>query len=112
MGLWIARAGLKAALPASWKPCQTFGDEGQLFYFNFETGESVWDHPCDEYHRQLYRKHWSKKYGVPFNEDEPIDPNDPTGANAAAAAAAAAAENSATLDASQLSISSATDDKR
>ena len=25
-----------------------------MYYFNFSTGESVWDHPCDEYYRKLY----------------------------------------------------------
>merc|ERR1711879_806803 len=66
--LWIARAGLKASLPAPWRPCQT-GDNGDIFYFNFETGESVWDHPCDEFHRALYKKEYAKKYGTPPDED-------------------------------------------
>jgi hypothetical protein len=22
-------------------------EEGQLYYFNFDTGDSVWEHPCD-----------------------------------------------------------------
>eukprot|EP00913_Durusdinium_trenchii_P016878 g15868.t1 len=47
---WIARAGLKAPLPAPWKPCES--EDGEIFYFNFETGESVWDHPCDEHYRK------------------------------------------------------------
>lgn len=51
---WIARDGLKAPLPAAWKPCQS-GD-GNVFYFNFETGESVWEHPCDEHYRRVYRR--------------------------------------------------------
>ncbi|CAE7657662.1 Cep164 [Symbiodinium sp. CCMP2592] len=53
--MWIARAGLKVPLPPPWKPCTT-GEENEVFYFNFDTGESVWDHPCDEYHRMLYKK--------------------------------------------------------
>eukprot|EP00929_Paragymnodinium_shiwhaense_P084904 TRINITY_DN4542_c0_g1_i1.p1 TRINITY_DN4542_c0_g1~~TRINITY_DN4542_c0_g1_i1.p1 ORF type:complete len:158 (-),score=32.07 TRINITY_DN4542_c0_g1_i1:109-582(-) len=48
--LWLAREGLKAPLPPGWKPCQD--PEGNIFYFNFETGESSWDHPADT----LYRK--------------------------------------------------------
>lgn len=48
--LYLAREGLKARLPKEWKPCQTKDD--QIFYFNFETGESVWEHPCDT----LYKK--------------------------------------------------------
>ena len=49
---WIAREGLKAPLPENWKPCKT-GDE-EIYYFNFASGESVWDHPCDEYYRKVY----------------------------------------------------------
>ncbi|KAJ3325030.1 hypothetical protein HDV06_005619 [Boothiomyces sp. JEL0866] len=52
--LWIARESLKAKLPPDWKPCQT--DDGNIYYFNFKTGESSWDHPCDEYYKQLYNK--------------------------------------------------------
>ncbi|CAJ1401844.1 unnamed protein product [Effrenium voratum] len=58
--MWIARAGLKVPLPPPWKPCTT-GEESEVFYFNFETGESVWDHPCDEFHRLLYKKERAKK---------------------------------------------------
>merc|ERR1712226_801641 len=47
--LWIAKEGLKAALPKEWKPCQDLN--GDLYYFNFTTGESSWDHPCDEFYR-------------------------------------------------------------
>ena len=49
---WIAREGLKAPLPEHWKPCKT--NEGEIYYFNFATGDSVWDHPCDAYHKKLY----------------------------------------------------------
>eukprot|EP00897_Mesotaenium_endlicherianum_P006287 jgi/Mesen1/5687/ME000288S04902 len=47
--LWIAREGLKAPLPDNWKPCRT--DEDEIYYFNFSTGQSVWDHPCDDYYK-------------------------------------------------------------
>ena len=50
--LYIAKEGLKAPLPDPWKPCRTSG--GEIYYFNFETGESIWEHPCDEYYRKLY----------------------------------------------------------
>lgn len=59
--LWIARDSLKAPLPANWKPCQTDGEE--IYYFNFSTGESLWDHPCDQHYRDLYareREEWSR----------------------------------------------------
>jgi hypothetical protein len=25
--------------------------KGEIYYFNFSTGESIWDHPCDEHFR-------------------------------------------------------------
>ena len=53
--LWIAREGLKAPLPEHWKPCKTPGT-GDIYYFNFQTGDSVWEHPCDEYYKSLYAK--------------------------------------------------------
>lgn len=51
--LWIAREGLKAPLPEHWKPCKTPGT-GDIYYFNFQTGDSVWEHPCDEHYKTLY----------------------------------------------------------
>lgn len=44
---WIAREGLKAPLPENWKPCKTTDTE-EIYYFNFSSGESTWEHPCDE----------------------------------------------------------------
>ena len=29
---------------------------GEIYYFNFATGDSVWDHPCDEHFRELVVK--------------------------------------------------------
>jgi hypothetical protein len=49
---YIAKEGLKAPLPSAWKPCKTV--DGEIYYFNFESGESIWEHPCDEYYRRLY----------------------------------------------------------
>ncbi|TPX32244.1 hypothetical protein SeMB42_g07641 [Synchytrium endobioticum] len=56
---WIARESLKAPLPENWKPCST--DDGTIYYFNFVTGESLWDHPCDEHYRKLYETEKAKK---------------------------------------------------
>jgi hypothetical protein len=50
--LWIARDGLKAPLPPEWRPCES--SDGDIFYFNFSTRESVWDHPMDDHYRKLY----------------------------------------------------------
>ena len=57
--VWIAKEGLKAPLPKPWKPCQT--KEGDIYYFNFETGESTWDHPCDEHYKKLFEREKLKK---------------------------------------------------
>ncbi|XP_041920505.1 centrosomal protein of 164 kDa-like isoform X2 [Alosa sapidissima] len=49
--LWLAREGIVAPLPPEWKPCQDV--TGDVYYFNFSSGQSAWDHPCDEQYRQL-----------------------------------------------------------
>lgn len=67
--LWLAKEGLKAPLPAKWKPCQTTDDD-EIFYFNFETGESVWDHPCDEHYRRLISIERKKINGEILSEDD------------------------------------------
>merc|ERR1711971_358003 len=53
--LWIAWEGVAAPVPPPWKTCHNLDseDEDEIFYFNFETAESVWDHPCDDGYRQL-----------------------------------------------------------
>jgi len=56
---WIARQGLKAPLPEHWKPCKT--PQGDIYYFNFNNGDSVWDHPCDEHYRKLYQEEKAKR---------------------------------------------------
>ncbi|KNC55512.1 uncharacterized protein AMSG_01776 [Thecamonas trahens ATCC 50062] len=57
--MWIAQEGLKAPLPAEWKPCST--QTGEIYYFNFSSGESIWDHPCDQYYKELFAKEKAKK---------------------------------------------------
>lgn len=47
----LAYKGLISPLPPDWKPCQDLN--GDIYYFNFSTGSSMWDHPCDVYYRQL-----------------------------------------------------------
>ena len=74
--LWIAREGLKvhnvrisfrearrtkiinkkqAPLPVNWKPCRCKNSD-DIYYFNFRTGESKWEHPCDAKYREMYEK--------------------------------------------------------
>lgn len=57
--LYIAKEGLKAPLPEPWKPCQT--KTGDIYFFNFESGESVWEHPCDTYYKDLFIEAKNKK---------------------------------------------------
>eukprot|EP00746_Dinoflagellata_sp_MGD_P164367 gnl/MRDRNA2_/MRDRNA2_92958_c0_seq1.p1 gnl/MRDRNA2_/MRDRNA2_92958_c0~~gnl/MRDRNA2_/MRDRNA2_92958_c0_seq1.p1 ORF type:complete len:560 (+),score=118.68 gnl/MRDRNA2_/MRDRNA2_92958_c0_seq1:151-1680(+) len=54
--LWIAKEGLKAPLPAPWKACLADVGTGEnlMYYFNVETGKSLWDHPCTEHHKKIY----------------------------------------------------------
>ena len=47
-----------APLPAEWKPCAA--PSGEIYYFNFENGESVWDHPGDEHYRAAIAAERSK----------------------------------------------------
>jgi len=59
--MWIPKEGLKSPLPKDWKPCKT-ADE-QIYYFNFTTGESSWEHPCDAMYTNLYKTEKGKKNG-------------------------------------------------
>ena len=43
----------QAPLPEDWKPYKT-EDTEEIYYFNFKTGNSTWDHPCDDYYRKQY----------------------------------------------------------
>ncbi|XP_051788122.1 centrosomal protein of 164 kDa isoform X2 [Erpetoichthys calabaricus] len=56
--MWLARDGIMARLPKEWKPCQDVS--GEIYYFNFSTGQSTWDHPCDEQYRNLVIKERAK----------------------------------------------------
>ncbi|NXH87504.1 CE164 protein, partial [Edolisoma coerulescens] len=50
--LWLARECLVTPLPPAWKACQDITG-GEVYFFNFESGCSMWEHPCDEHYRQL-----------------------------------------------------------
>lgn len=52
--LWIAREGLKAPLPKDWKPIKT--RDGDVYYYNFATKQSLWEHPCDEHYKKVYQQ--------------------------------------------------------
>jgi len=53
--LWLAREGLKEPLPAGWKPCKTL-DTDSIYFFNFDTGQSSWEHPCDQRYIELFQR--------------------------------------------------------
>jgi hypothetical protein len=74
--MWIAEQGIDSKLPPGWKPCQSPGADPQVYYFNFETGESVWDHPADEYFKKLYKKEKkrAKRAARQRQEDAPPTP--------------------------------------
>ncbi|XP_073095825.1 centrosomal protein of 164 kDa isoform X2 [Manis javanica] len=56
--MWLAREGIVAPLPVEWKPCQDI--TGDIYYFNFANGQSMWDHPCDEHYRSLVTQERAK----------------------------------------------------
>ena len=47
----LAREGLRAKIPPGWRVCET--DAGEIFYFNYDNGNSSWDHSADEQYRPL-----------------------------------------------------------
>lgn len=55
---YIAKEGLKAPLPPPWKPKQN--KNGEIYYYNSETRQSTWEHPCDQYYKNLYLKEKAK----------------------------------------------------
>jgi centrosomal protein CEP164 len=46
-----------------------------IYYFNFGTGESVWEHPCDEYYRNLFLEEKAKAEGQRKEIDEEFNKN-------------------------------------
>lgn len=34
---------------------------GDIYYFNFSTGQSIWEHPCDEFYKKLLKQERQKK---------------------------------------------------
>ena len=54
--LWIARRGLKQALPPPWQHCRDAG-KGCDFYTNAGTGQTQKTNPLDELNKELVRLH-------------------------------------------------------
>ncbi|XP_058471361.1 centrosomal protein of 164 kDa-like [Solea solea] len=49
--LWLAKECIFAKMPSKCTPCQD--TKGNIYYFNFSTGESTWDHPCNLLYHHL-----------------------------------------------------------
>ena len=62
--MYIAREGINAPLPPDWKPCQDTSND--IYYFNFTSGESIWDHPCDDYYKKMVSEARQKHEGWIF----------------------------------------------
>ena len=51
-----------------------------MYYFNFETGDSIWDHPCDEFYKNLVKDERKillekgKDYKQPSSDDPRLIP--------------------------------------
>jgi len=69
--LWIAREGIHAPLPPQWKPCQD--KNGDIYFFNFKTGISSWEHPCDEFYREMVK---TEKQKLRQSRSSKIEPNE------------------------------------
>ena len=87
--LYVALEGLQAELPVQWKPCAS--PEGEVYYFNFETGESLWDRPDMEVHRKQFMLAKAKARGGASGVGA-LEDDDGQAEEAAAAAAAAVKE--------------------
>ncbi|XP_067942087.1 centrosomal protein of 164 kDa-like [Watersipora subatra] len=57
--MYIAKEGINAPLPKDWKPCQD--TNGDIYYFNFSSGASIWEHPCDDYYKKMVTEARHKK---------------------------------------------------
>ncbi len=49
----IAERGLRTPLPTEWKPCQA--ESGHIYYHNFNTRVSCWEHPIDSWCKRRFR---------------------------------------------------------
>merc|ERR1719453_2952812 len=57
---WLCREGLRTPMPSQWK-CYRSLKTDEIFYWNEETNEGQWDHPCDEAIRTRYKAEKTKQ---------------------------------------------------
>lgn len=50
---WIAEKSLQTPLPSGWIEAAT--NDGYVYYFNEETGESIWHHPALDHYKAQYQ---------------------------------------------------------
>ncbi|KAJ3050459.1 hypothetical protein HK097_008593 [Rhizophlyctis rosea] len=62
---------MKVSNPEPYRPSSQ-NDDGNVYYFNFTTGESIWDHPCDEHYRTLYEREKAKRDGRPYQSNDSL----------------------------------------
>lgn len=83
--LFLAREGLKAPLPEGWKACKS--EKGELYYFNFKSGKSIWDHPMDDHYKEALADHKRRKAnGEPYGVDHHTVANVPVSRESSPAA--------------------------
>ena len=57
--LHVAREGLITPVPPPWEAIEV--DDGEeIVYINRQTGEKIWEHPCDELFRELVKEERKK----------------------------------------------------
>ncbi len=70
---YIAKKGLNAQVPEPWKVCQTKSSE--IYYFNPQTNQSQWEHPCDEEFRAEFRKAKAFSASLRFRKKDDVSEN-------------------------------------
>ncbi|KAF5394975.1 hypothetical protein PHET_09080 [Paragonimus heterotremus] len=52
--IWLAKEGISAPVPKGWQVLQD--ENNQIFYYNSASGQSLWEHPLDEFYRNQVRQ--------------------------------------------------------
>ncbi len=60
--MWIAAESLFAEPTPPWR--EVYSSTGEAYFFNSATGTTMWEHPLDEYYRDLYLIEKAKKMNV------------------------------------------------
>ena len=74
---YIAKQGLMEPVPEPWEAQRDAND--LILYYNADTGEESYQHPCDDGYRQLFKQKRAeemKKRGLDVDEDDSEDAAD------------------------------------